>query len=215
MRKSIYLLTLTVAMVAFVLINVSLYASMTDDRIEASAKQSYVFRSLAQETVASLPGVKSGDNKLTVKGEAAAAYSDAWLITKVKFTLLLYKNVSATGTEVLAKDGTITLRGEAASTAQKDLTTEYAKDVDGVKDVKNEMIVSLDDDASNTGLVKTTLPYHRSTSALKTTVETNEGVVMLKGEAKNAVEKDLAAKLVNDVHGVKSVKNQMPIEDSK
>jgi len=36
----------------------------------------------------------------------------------------------------------------------------------------------------------------------------------LKGKAKNAAEKDLATKLVNDVHGVKSVNNQMTIEDS-
>ena len=36
----------------------------------------------------------------------------------------------------------MTLKGEADNQAQKDLTTEYAKDVDGVKDVKNEMTVS-------------------------------------------------------------------------
>ena len=40
------------------------------------------------------------------------------------------------------KDGILTLRGEATSEAQKDLTTEYAKDVEGVKDVKNEMTVA-------------------------------------------------------------------------
>ena len=33
------------------------------------------------------------------------------------------------------------MRGEAANEAQKDLTTEYAKDVEGVKAVKNEMTV--------------------------------------------------------------------------
>jgi len=137
--------------------------------------------------------------------------------------------VSATGTEVLAKDGTITLRGKADSAAQKDLTTEYAKDVEGVKAVKNEMTVlaavtkpgekttgeKVDamteavDDASITALVKTTLLYHRSTSALNTTVETKEGVVTLAGKAKNAAEKDLATKLVSDVHGVKKVVNNM------
>ena len=143
--------------------------------------------------------------------------------------------MSATGTEVFAKDGIVTLRGEADSQAQKDLTTEYAKDVDGVKDVKNEMTVStaamkpgektvgekMDamiesiDDSSITAMVKTTLMYHRSTSALKTTVETKEGVVMLTGKATNAAEKDLATKLVSDVNGVKSVNNQMTIESSK
>lgn len=267
MKKSTYLLALTVTVAALISFNANLFASTTDDRIETSAKQSYVFKTylqgddikiqskdgvvsltgtvseeshktLAQETVANQAGVKSVDNKLEVKGEVPAANSDAWLITKVKTTLLFHRNVSASATEVLAKEGTVTLRGEAANTAQRDLTTEYAKDVEGVKKVNNEMTVpaaamkpgektmgaitaKMDamgesiDDASITALVKTTLLYHRSTSALNTTVETNEGVVMLKGKAKNAAEKDLATKLVSDVHGVKSVKNQMTIEASK
>lgn len=41
--------------------------------------------------------------------------------------------MSADATEVIANDGIVTLRGDAASQAQKDLTTEYAKNVDGVK----------------------------------------------------------------------------------
>jgi hyperosmotically inducible periplasmic protein len=98
-------------------------------------------KSLAQETVASLPGVKRVDNKLGVKGERPAENSDAWLVTKVKTTLLFHSNVSAM-TEVSANNGIITLRGDAASKAEKDLTTEYAKDIEGVKDVNNEMTVS-------------------------------------------------------------------------
>jgi len=150
----------------------------------------------------------------------------------VKSTLFFHRNVNASATEVLAQDGNITLRGEAASDAQKDLTGEYAKDVEGVKQVKNEMTVAsaaamksgktsvgekIDamgeaiDDASITGLVKTTLLYHRSTSALKTTVETKDGVVTLGGKAKNAAERDLATKLVSDVHGVKKVVNNMTV----
>ena len=142
--------------------------------------------------------------------------------------LLFHRNVSAM-TEVNTKDGIVTLRGDAASQAQKDLTTEYAKDVDGVKDVKNEMVVSAPskktqpakktqsagdkiDDASITGLAKMTLLYHRSTSALNTSVTTKNGVVTLTGKAKNAAEKDLATKYVKDVNGVKSVNNQMTIE---
>ena len=251
-------LAMTAILASLLFVSAPVFASGTDDSIEASAKQSYVFKtylkgdditiqsregvvtlagtvaeeshkSLAKETVVSLPGVKSVDNKLTVKGEVPAEHTDAWLITKVKTTLLFHGSVSATGTEVLANDGTITLRGKADSAAQKDLTTEYAKDVEGVKAVKNEMTVvtpvtkpgekttgeKVDamtesvDDASITALVKTTLLYHRSTSALNTTVETKEGVVTLVGKAKNAAEKDLATKLVSDVHGVKKVVNNM------
>ena len=241
-------------------INTTVFASDMDDRIESSAKQSYVFRTylkgdnikvvskagdttltgtvaeeshkaLARDTVASMPGVKSVDNKLTVKGAAPAAGSNAWLITKVKMTLLFHKNVNASATKVYAQNGQVTLRGKAASMAQKDLATEYAGDVDGVTSVKNEMTVSgaaakqgkttaaakLDavnesvDDASVTAQVKATLFYHRSTSALNTGVETKDGLVTLSGKAKNAAEKDLAEKLVGDVRGVNKVVNNITV----
>jgi osmotically-inducible protein OsmY len=68
------------------------------------------------------------------------------------------------------------------------------------------------DDASITAQVKMTLLSHRSTSALNTKVKTKDGVVTLGGKAKNAAEKELATKVVNDVKGVKSVNNQMTIE---
>jgi osmotically-inducible protein OsmY len=142
---------------------------------------------------------------------------------KVKTTLLFHRSVSGSKTEVNVKDGIVTLQGEATSQAQKDLTTEYAKDVEGVKDVKNEMTVTKTskktrtvgekiDDASITAQVKMTLLYHRSTSALKTSVTTKKGEVILRGKAKNAAEKDLATKFANDVNGVKGVKNRMTIE---
>jgi len=53
------------------------------------------------------------------------------------------------------------------------------------------------------------LLYHRSTSALNTTVKTTNGVVTLGGTAKNLAEKDLVSKLIADVYGVKSVINIM------
>ncbi len=237
--------------IALLAISIPVHASKTDDRIESSARKSYVFKtflkaddikiqskdgvvtltgsvseeshkSLAGETIAGLPGVKTVDNKLEVKGERPAENSDTWLMMKVKTTLLFHRSVSGSKTEVNVKDGIVTLQGEATSQAQKDLTTEYAKDIDGVKEVKNEMVVSKlskttrsvsekIDDASITAQVKMTLLYHRSTSALNTSVTTRKGVVTLSGKAKNASEKDLATKLVNDVHGVKSVKNLMTI----
>ncbi len=124
------------------------------------------------------------------------------------------------------------MRGNVDSMAQKDLTTEYARDVEGVTKVNNEMTVSAMnkkpaestvvekvgalleavDDASITALVKTTLRYHRSTSALKPTVETHEGIVSMQGNATTAAQKDLATKLVSDLHGVKKVVNNMTVE---
>lgn len=229
--------------------SVPVQAANTDNAIEKSAKQSYVFKtylkaddikvkskdgvvtltgtvseeshkSLAEETVAGLPAVKSVENKLEVKGDRPAEKTDAWLLTKVKTTLLFHRNVSAK-TEVDVKDGIVTLRGTTDSQAEKELTTEYVRDIEGVKNVKNEMTVGKGvketlgekiDDSSITDQVKMSLLYHRSTSGLKTKVETKDGVVMLHGKAKNSAEKDLATKLAKDVNGVKSVENLMTIE---
>jgi osmotically-inducible protein OsmY len=143
---------------------------------------------------------------------------------KVKLTLLFHRNVSAGNTIVEVKDSIVTLKGEASSGAQKELTTEYTKDVDGVKEVKNEMTVAAAakvtersagekvDDASVTAQVRTVLWTHRSTNALKTKVETRDGEVLLTGIAKNAAEKSLVTKLVTDIQGVTSVRNQMTVE---
>jgi osmotically-inducible protein OsmY len=251
MKKAIYSISLIVAAMALLMLSIPVYASQMDDRIESTARNSYVFKtflqdddikiesrdgnvtltgivadnfskSLAEETVADLPGVKSVDNMLEVKGESPAEMSDAWITSKVKTMFLFHRNVSAM-TEVNTKDGIVTLQGKAANEAQKELTTEYAKDVEGVKGVNNEMTVGKIakkkrtvgekiDDASITAQVKTTLLYHRSTSALNTKVKTRRGVVTLYGMASNRAEKNLAAKFANDVKGVKSVNNRMTIE---
>ena len=228
-------------------------ASDTDDRIESSARKSYIFKSyladdsvkakskngvvtltgtvseashksLAEDTVEGLPGVQRVDNQIVVKGESPAEHSDGWLKTKVKSVLMFHRNVSATGTKVTVVDGVVTLRGEAANLAQKELTTEYARDVEGVREVRNEMTVASKtprsgegagdkvDDASITAQVKSSLLWHRSTSAIKTKVQTTDGVVTISGVAKNEAEKSLVTKIVSDIHGVTKVINLMTVD---
>lgn len=227
--------------------------SETDDRIEASARKTYVYRTylkddaidiaakdgvvtlsgtvaaashrtLAQDTVEGLPGVKRVDNRLEVTGEQPADKSDTWILTKVKTSLWFHHSVSSlTGVDV--KDGIVTLTGTASSQAQKDLTGEYAMDVEGVKSVKNEMTLVQDgsaqakaaageaiDDASINAQVRMTLGSHRSTSAVRTRCSTQDGVVTLTGEAANQAEKDLVSKLTRDINGVKSVTNNMTVK---
>jgi hyperosmotically inducible periplasmic protein len=248
--KTPYPVKLLAATIAMIVLNSPVMADKMDDDIEAAAKNSYVFktflnnddinvdvddgvatlkgtvqdeshRALAKETVASLPGVKSVDNKIEISDKHPKEKSDEWLVTKVKTTLLFHNNVSAM-TEVSAKDGVITLAGSANNQAEKELTTEYATDVEGVKEVKNVMSVVTTpknrtisdkiDDASITGAVKILLLSHRSTSAVNTSVVTKDGVVTLKGEASNAAEVSLVTKLVSDATGVKKVNNEMTVK---
>ena len=242
-------LRLTLTLSALLLAQSPLRASEMDGKIEAATKKSYVFKTflvddtikteskdgavtltgnvsedshkqLAQDTVAGQPGVTSVNNMIEIKA-SPPANSDTWLYMKVKSTLAFHRSVSAYNTKVALKEGVVTLTGEATSQAQKDLVTEYAKDVEGIKDVRNEMTVAatttkpketwaeLVDDASITAQVRMALLTHRSTSAFKTTVATTEGVVTVGGAAKNTAEKELVTKLVTDINGVKSVINNM------
>jgi osmotically-inducible protein OsmY len=107
--------------------------------------------------------------------------------------------------------------------AQKDLTEAYARDIDGVKSVKNELVVKtpsapqqtvgeIIDDVSITSQVKYALLTHRSTSAIKTKIETKDGIVAITGEAASDAEKAFVTKLTEGVRGVKSVNNTMTVK---
>jgi len=245
-------ITLAVVVSTMLITSSPLRAADTDSRIESSAADSYTFKttlkddsikteskdglvtltgtvaqashkSLAEDTVASLPGVKSVDNQLVVSGEQPAEHSDMWISMQVKTALLFHRNVSGIGTDVNVKDGVVILTGKASSLAQKELTTEYAKDIGHVKAVVNDMTIDPApttpdatagdkiDDASITAEVKSSLMSHQSTSAIHTAVSTTDGIVTLSGVAKNEAEKSLVTKLATDIDGVSSVINNMTI----
>jgi hyperosmotically inducible periplasmic protein len=230
-----------------------LASSATDRKIEDAAKASYNYRTvlednvkvksndgvvtltgtvrdsddkaLAADTVENLPGVVSVKNEVVVNS-ADPEHSDTWIALKIRSTLLTRANVSAADTQVTVKDGVVILTGKADNLAQKDLTGAYAKDIDNVKSVKNELTIvspavsaadthtmgDTMDDASITSQVKYALLSHRSTSALKTKVITKDGVVSVSGEAASDAEKSLVTKLTEGVRGVKSVTNTMVVK---
>ena len=252
MKKTVSSISLLAAVATLLMLSIPVQASEMDSRIESSARQSYIFKtylqgdditidsqegavtltgivadhvhkSLAYETVAGLPGVRSVDNRLEIKGTSPITDSDVWIRNKVRTTLLFHRSVSADTTTIDVLDGIVTLRGDALSAAQRDLTAQYARDVKGVKGVNNKMTVAVTanrkvtidekiDDSSITAQVKMTLLYHRSTSTLNTKVETKNGVVTMYGKAGSTAEKELAGKFAGDVNGVKIVNNRMTIE---
>jgi hyperosmotically inducible protein len=241
--------------------------TVTDRQIENTAKSSYNYRTtlgndvkikaddgvvtltgkvtsdeqrrIAEDTVANLPGVVRVDNRLKIEG--AKEGSDEWIALKIRSRLLVKANVSLADTKVDVVNGVVTLTGKAPTTAQKELTEVYVKDIDGVRSVQNNIVVvdtrdtrsvgrdmptgrdataSRDtvgekiDDSSITAQVKYELFSHKSTSGLKTKVNTNNGHVIISGDATSAAEKDLVTKLAQSVRGVQSVDNNMTVRNN-
>lgn len=279
--KGFYAAALLPVAFALLMNSVPACATPTDDIIESAAKESYVFKNylhndsimiesndgvvtltglvseephkaLAQEIVESIVGVKSVDNQLEVKNEISDS-SDALISSRVRLAIMSHRVLRGVDVRFVVENGIVTISGMAMNMAQVDLTTEYIRDVDGVKEVKNEMgvvgevgqsektlaekagdvgkkigakvddvskkigsntgnVAEMIDDASITVMVKATLMYHRSTSALRTKVGTRDGVVTLSGTAQNASARELATQVAQDVHGVRSVVNTMGVE---
>ena len=70
------------------------------------------------------------------------------------------------------------------------------------------------DDATITALVETALRKHRATATFNIAVETKNGVVKIDGRAGSWDDKNLVTKLVNNLHCLKMVFNNMTIDRS-
>jgi hyperosmotically inducible protein len=210
------------------------YRTVLDDKVKAKASDGVVTltgkvqdrddKQLAQDTVQNIPGVTRVDNRIVVDSSAPER-SDAWIALKIRSRLLVKGNVSAASTKVDVKDGVVLLTGTADNIAQKELTEVYAKEIEGVKSIDNKLVVRNDstpaketvgekiDDTSITTQVKVALLRHKSTSAISTKVETNDGVITITGQADTDAERSLVTKLAQDVRGVKSVNNRMTVKN--
>ncbi|MFA6742124.1 MAG: BON domain-containing protein [Arcobacteraceae bacterium] len=70
------------------------------------------------------------------------------------------------------------------------------------------------DDSIITTQVKMALLLHRRTATFQTDITTNDGIVIIEGTVQKSEEKEFITKVVEDIHGVRSVQNEMIITNS-
>lgn len=203
---------------------------LREDAVEVRARSGVVtltgtvenafHRSLAEETVLGLAGVRSVRNRLVLRADAPPSAGDAWLEAKVRAALRYRRNLEAGTIQVDVKDGAATLSGDVASDAERDLAASTAQDVEGIQTVRNGLTVRRDgprslaehiDDATLTAQVKAMLLTHKGTRMLATRVRTVRGVVTLRGRARSAKERALAGRVASEVRGVRRVVNRMSL----
>lgn len=145
-----------------------------------------------------------------------ATLSDTAITGKVKAKLMGKEGLDQSNIHVTTTNGVVTLKGSASNSDAKDLAEEKAKTVAGVKSVDNELRTP---DSSNamhktkrvvsdswiTTKVKSELLADSLTKGFDVSVETINGVVVLKGDLANEAAIQHVKSLAEKVDGVKGV----------
>ena len=138
----------------------------------------------------------------------------------------LNRHLSPFNISVQVEQGTATLKGKVENQVDKDLATQIASDVQGITKVENLLEIDPQvasepgtkanmaqrfDDATLTATIKSKLLWNSVTEGLNIEVSANQGVVTLKGQAKDADAKQLAGSLASNTDGVTEVNNLISV----
>lgn len=154
--------------------------------------------------------------------------SDTWLQTKLVTTYSLNRHLSIFDIDVDVRDQTAYLGGVVDSSIEKDLAEEVALTIDGMKGVKNSIVVNEKDaegraeklkdsffqkvdDLTITASIKSKLLANSSIDGMDVNVDTKGSKVMLKGVVSSDVERELAEKIALNTRGVTEVENNLEI----
>lgn len=138
----------------------------------------------------------------------------------------LNRHLSPFNISVQVEQGTATLKGKVENQVDKDLATQIAGDAQGINKVDNQLEIDPQvasepgtkanmaqrfDDATLTATIKSKLLWNSVTEGLNIEVSANQGVVTLKGQAKDADAKQLAGSLASNTDGVTEVNNLISV----
>ena len=160
------------------------------------------------------------------------ALRDAWLQGKIETALLFSEFLNPFDIDTDVENGVVVLRGAVESDIDRDLAGEIAKSIDGVSDVKNELVIdkakalearASDDsnaaksfrqkvsNATLTARIKTQLLLNGNTSGMQIDVDSRDGIVTLSGEVDSAKEKELATRIAENTEGAVSVVDRLTV----
>ncbi|HUF72372.1 MAG TPA: BON domain-containing protein [Gammaproteobacteria bacterium] len=161
------------------------------------------------------------------------ASKDAWLTGKVETVFLLNRHLNNFEINTDVEDGIVHLTGTVESDVESDLAFQLAKGVDGVVEVRNDLVVDADfepseresvaegdsrsfgawvDDATTTAAVKAKLIGNGNIEGLKIDVDTRSDVVTLSGRVDTDEQKSLAEEIALNTGDVGDVRNNLVVD---
>ncbi len=153
--------------------------------------------------------------------ESAGQYvDDSVITTKVKALLAKDETLKAFEINVKTYKGIVQLRGFVDSKTTAEKAGKIAGSVEGVKSVKNDLIVKAAkegagaylDDSVITTKVKALLAKDEALKAFEINVETHNGIVQLSGFVNSKATAEKAGRVAASVRGIKSVKNNLIVK---
>lgn len=164
--------------------------------------------------------VASACSATRTQQSAGEVIDDSVLTSKVKVALIDDPTTKAGQINVETYRGVVQLGGFVDNAQQKAQATKVARSVTGVKEVRNDLLVSTKphattgqdvDDSVLTTSVKAKLMDDSTTKAYEINVGTQKGVVQLTGFVDSTAMKARAGELARSVDGVKDVRNDLEI----
>ncbi|MBX7257191.1 MAG: BON domain-containing protein [Candidatus Hydrogenedentes bacterium] len=151
---------------------------------------------------------------------------DATITGRIEGLFLLNEHLSPFNINTTTSKGVVTLTGSVADDIQKELASDLAKSVEGVKEVVNNITVvgtvvsersqrswrERVDDSTLTATIRTRLLYNKELKGLKIGVRCEGGTVTLYGVVGNELEKQHIEDVVRETKGVTSVRNELTVQ---
>jgi osmotically-inducible protein OsmY len=141
-----------------------------------------------------------------------AAVDDATASQEIKFKLLGREGMNMRAVDVEVSEGLVLLSGRVSTPEEKVEAERIAWDVDRVRQVSNEIVISGPDgirknlhDEWITARIRARFVGDKTVQAINYNIETHNGVVYLMGVAQGQDELDQAASLASTVPGVARV----------
>ena len=154
---------------------------------------------------------------------------DAWIDGKAETVLLMNTNLNNFDINTDVKNGKVVLTGKVKSELDKELAEELVLSLDGVTDVENKLTVVKDmkakhakkekgdsaesdlTDAKISTVITTRFLFNSEVGGTDIDVDTDKGVVTLKGTVESEAEKQLAVSIAENAEDVRKVIDELTI----
>jgi hyperosmotically inducible protein len=175
------------------------------------------------------PAEATGAAAAPAGAEEGTNQPDSWLTAKVQAKYFMDREVKASDIDVDTQGGVVTLKGTVETEAERRQAVALARNTDGVKSVTDQLQVQPDTGAGATGSPATKIPpvepvvddtwittkiqskyfLDQQVKGHQINVDTQKGVVTLKGTVDTEGQKKEAERIASETDGVSKVINNL------